>query len=156
MCFSWKKKCKDLTRECSIFSNHDVGMCVCKSEYLGFGENCLEGNLKINQTCERNEQCNAAQNLECQNGKCTCRDMNVLVNETDCKPVEINGKAIGKMFLNQEQASFHNQGLLIGLIIFGLLVITLTVIVIVQAIHNMKTNKRYKMIMHICCLQIES
>ncbi|XP_062605676.1 uncharacterized protein LOC134267494 [Saccostrea cucullata] len=43
---------------------------------------------------------------------------------------------------NFQQPSFHNQGLLIGLIICGILVITLTVIVIVQAIHNMKTNKR--------------
>ncbi|XP_062568861.1 tenascin-like, partial [Saccostrea cucullata] len=117
VCFSWNQTCKDLTRECSILRNQNVGICVCKLEYLGFGAICLEGNLKINQSCERNEQCTATQDLECQNGTCMCRDWHVPVNETYCIPVKINGKEAGKMFLNREQA--NGLGATIGSVFGG-------------------------------------
>ncbi|XP_062604978.1 prion-like-(Q/N-rich) domain-bearing protein 25 [Saccostrea cucullata] len=108
MCFSGNKTCRDSTRECSIAHNQYVGMCVCKSEYLGFGENCLKGNLAINQTCERNEQCTAVHDLECQNGTCMCRDGHVPVKETYCKPLGINGKDAAKLCLNQKQGLYFH------------------------------------------------
>ncbi|XP_062584954.1 uncharacterized protein LOC134246581 [Saccostrea cucullata] len=46
-----------------------------------------------------------------------CRDGHVTVNETYCKPVEINGKEPAKMFLNQEQA--NGIGATIGAVFGG-------------------------------------
>ncbi|XP_062596058.1 prion-like-(Q/N-rich) domain-bearing protein 25 [Saccostrea cucullata] len=97
-------QCRDTTYS-GVCKNH---ICRCRVGYVALGNSCYAGNLKINQTCERNEQCTAAQNLECQYGTCMCRDGHILVNETDCKPVEINKKAVEKKFLNQEQGKYFH------------------------------------------------
>ncbi|XP_062578805.1 uncharacterized protein LOC134240738 isoform X2 [Saccostrea cucullata] len=139
MCFSWNTSCKDLTKECRLVK--DFGICVCKTEYLGFGEKCLEGNLKINQTCERYEQCTAVQDLECQNGTCICRDGHVPVNETYCKPVEINENDVAKMFLNQEQA--NGLGATIGAVFGGFFIG-----VVLSALITYLISRRYMASIH--------
>ncbi|XP_061175895.1 uncharacterized protein LOC133184830 [Saccostrea echinata] len=78
--------------------------CICKSGYISYNLTCYRGNLKINETCERNEQCTAASNSECQNGTCMCRDGHIPVNETDCKQVERN-KNTEKKTVHQVQAN---------------------------------------------------
>ncbi|XP_062568711.1 uncharacterized protein LOC134230863, partial [Saccostrea cucullata] len=64
------KKCEDETKTCLL--KGQIGVCVCNPGYIGFKNECLEGNLTLNGTCKRNEQCSMVFGSVCQNNTCVC------------------------------------------------------------------------------------
>ncbi|XP_062598956.1 uncharacterized protein LOC134260412 isoform X2 [Saccostrea cucullata] len=74
--------CEDQTKTCLLAGL--IGVCVCKPGYLGFGNECYKGNLRLNEKCKRNEQCSVAFGSVCLDGTCVCRPGYSPFNETEC------------------------------------------------------------------------
>ncbi|XP_061178297.1 uncharacterized protein LOC133186924 [Saccostrea echinata] len=78
------KGCEDPSKTCLRSSTEQIGVCICESGYIRFGNKCLKGNLKLNNTCQRNEQCSGAVGIVCQNNVCVCRPGYVPLNDSSC------------------------------------------------------------------------
>ncbi|XP_061167631.1 uncharacterized protein LOC133176529 [Saccostrea echinata] len=74
--------CWDASKTCLQSAEGQIGVCICKSGYIGFGKTCLKENLKLNEKCQRNEQCFMVFGSVCQNDTCSCRQVSHL--DFDC------------------------------------------------------------------------
>ncbi|XP_062598948.1 protein kinase C-binding protein NELL1-like [Saccostrea cucullata] len=83
-------KCGDASKKCLRSPIEKIGICVCRSEYISFGSKCLEGNLQLNDKCQRSEQCSGTVGAICQNNTCVCRPRYVPLNDSSCFSPDIS------------------------------------------------------------------
>ncbi|XP_062602833.1 uncharacterized protein LOC134264553 [Saccostrea cucullata] len=96
------KDCKNESKICSSIGQ--IGICTCKSEYIGFGNKCLKGSLTLNETCQRNEQCTVVLVSVCLNNTCTCKRGYPPLNSSEClllikQDVGTVGLVFGSLFI---------------------------------------------------------
>ncbi|XP_062601277.1 fibrillin-1-like isoform X3 [Saccostrea cucullata] len=81
---TFTEACADQFKTCVRSQTEQVGFCVCKSGYIGFGNECLEGNLKLNDCCQQSEQCSGTVGSVCQSFRCVCRPGSIPLNDSNC------------------------------------------------------------------------
>ncbi|XP_062578687.1 uncharacterized protein LOC134240624, partial [Saccostrea cucullata] len=89
--------CQDVSKSCSLTGQ--VGVCVCKHGYIGFGNKCLKGSLRLNETCQRHEQCSEPSGSVCQNDTCVLSfDDKPQSSIRDPKVNNLDGMTFGILF----------------------------------------------------------
>ncbi|XP_062598924.1 uncharacterized protein LOC134260368 [Saccostrea cucullata] len=117
--------CTEESKKC--FLTGKIGICVCKPEYIGFENQCLKGNLKLNDTCQRNEQCSVVSGLVCQNDTCVRGRGYVPLNDSECFPSRSGGSLQAN---TREQEKDNAASVTVGAVIGGLILgIVLTIAV---------------------------
>ncbi|XP_062586870.1 uncharacterized protein LOC134248492 isoform X2 [Saccostrea cucullata] len=128
------EECRDESKSCLV--RGQVGICACKSGFIGFGNDCLKGDLSLHESCQRNEQCSMVLGSVCENNICTCREGYVSSNnDSECS------------FRGRSQASVQGQkednavsvtvGAVFGGLILGI-VLTVLGVIIYKNIRNGK------------------
>ncbi|XP_062600462.1 uncharacterized protein LOC134262088 isoform X2 [Saccostrea cucullata] len=118
------KECKDVSKRCMLTGK--IGECVCNPGYIGFGNTCLKGNLKLNETCQRSEQCSNVFGSICHNETCVCTQGYVQLNDTECVLSSIDGNLQARF---QDLKENNIAGLTAGSVFGGLILgVALTVI----------------------------
>ncbi|XP_062598957.1 uncharacterized protein LOC134260412 isoform X3 [Saccostrea cucullata] len=132
--------CEDQTKTCLLAGL--IGVCVCKPGYLGFGNECYKGNLKLNETCQRNEQCSNVSGSLCQNETCTCTQGYVQLNDSECVFSSSDG-SLQARFQDPKENSI--AGLTAGAVFGGLIlgvVLTVITVTIYHHIRRRETKER--------------
>ncbi|XP_062600465.1 uncharacterized protein LOC134262089 isoform X3 [Saccostrea cucullata] len=118
------QNCTEDSKTCLLTGQ--IGICICKPGYIGFENKCLQGNLKLNETCQRDEQCSVAFGSVCLNGTCVCRPGYVR-QYSECFQTHSDGNL---QAIIQDQKEENTVSVTIGAVFGGLILgIVLTVVV---------------------------
>ncbi|XP_062598958.1 uncharacterized protein LOC134260413 isoform X1 [Saccostrea cucullata] len=131
---SSNQNCTEESKKCSLTGN--IGICKCRPGYIGLENKCLKGNLKLNDTCQRNEQCSMVSGLICQNDTCVRRRGYVPLNDSECFP-STSGGIFQKNFKEQE------KDVAVSVIVVSVLGGLILGIVLTVVIGNMYHHLRY-------------
>ncbi|XP_062598962.1 uncharacterized protein LOC134260415 [Saccostrea cucullata] len=119
------QNCTEESKTCLL--RGQIGICICKPGYIGFENKCLQGNLKLNETCQRDEQCSVAFGSVCLNGTCVCRPGYVPLNDSECFQTDADGNS---QAIIQDQKDDNAVSVTIGAVFGGLILgIVLTIVI---------------------------
>ncbi|XP_061167664.1 uncharacterized protein LOC133176564 [Saccostrea echinata] len=130
------KECEEESKTCLLTGN--IGICICKSGYIGCQNECLKGNLKLNETCEQNEQCSGAFGSVCQNNTCVCRPGYVPLNDSECIMLH---PGVNSQASIQDQTEDKIGGVTVGSLFGGLILGVFLTIFAVTLFHQMRHGK---------------
>ncbi|XP_062614114.1 uncharacterized protein LOC134275838 [Saccostrea cucullata] len=130
------KKCEDETKTCLL--KGQIGVCVCNPGYIGFKNECLEGNLTLNGTCKRNEQCSMVFGSVCQNNTCVCGLGYKSLNDSKCLLHSENSDFEARAIDMREDTVV---GLMVGAVIGGLILGNILTVLGVIIYKNMRNGK---------------